>query len=429
MTQRYSQRKTPQTTAEIPAGRRRRRPAPGRPGVASALLTAAMWACSVGAPQLHAACVENPNPPVLATIIPPCDGDGILGDNLCANDFGQHVMTRPDVATDPTAEVNDQLVVFLTGAGGEPAKSQNLLFTAGHYGFRSLGVAYDTGGLASQLQNICQALTTEPAAQDCYAEGRHRAAFGITGVHTTAPPVGLYTTTIHDTVEVRLRRLLVQLAAQDTDGAWDDFLDAGSCTSLIPEGEAVAECEDDVLWHKIIIVGWSGGAGIAQHIGREHQLHGVIMLDGVADAYSPAGGTDIAALTQGLTGDDVWAVVHDQNNVAGGRPGFMRDQWDALGIPDLGVGTELQLDATTCGGDSQKGTRVDNHRFFVDNPCFANNVHASVVVDNKMLVDNQLCGACTTAAANSPTTNYMLHNAYAHILCRAEKCGGGGICP
>ncbi|MEO1084912.1 MAG: hypothetical protein AAFY88_11775, partial [Acidobacteriota bacterium] len=147
-----------------------------------------------------------------------------------------------------------------------------------------------------------------------------------------------------------------------------------------------------------------------------------------ADRYSPPAGVDVAPLAQGFTGDDVWTVVHDQNNVPGNRPTLMRDQWDALGVPVLGSG-ELQLDATVCGGDSQKGTSVGTHRFFIDNPCFPADVHTSVVVDDHMLVDTQLCGACTTAAPNAPTGNYMLHNAYAHILCRAEKCGGGGICP
>ncbi|MEM8995264.1 MAG: hypothetical protein AAGF23_10790 [Acidobacteriota bacterium] len=409
----------------MPLRRRFRANPPFSPVTAAAFLALAVFAAPI--PEAGAACVEDPNPPIFAMVLPPCDGDGVPGDNLCDNDFGEHVVARPDV--NAAAPVKDRLVIYLSGAGGRPAHSQNLLYTAASHGFRSIGVAYNTSGLSSQLQSACQIYTTEPAAQDCYAEGRHRAAFGVTGAHTTSPPPIFYSTSIHDAVEVRLRRLLIQLDVQDPAGDWDDFLDAGGCTNLVPENEAVAECETDVLWHKLIVVGWSGGAGVGQHLGQDVRLHGVVMLDGVADRYSPmGGGVAVATIAQGLTGDDIWTVVHDQNNAAGGRPAEMRNQWNALGVPILGSG-ELRLDATACGGASQKGTSVETRRFFVESPCFPADVHASVAVDDHMIVDNDLCGACTTAAPNTPTGNYELHNAYAHILCRAEKCGGGALCP
>ncbi len=185
----------------------------------------------------------------------------------CSNSSGKnHVWMRPI----SSAQTNGYLFVFLGGAGNSPEQFENILMVAADVGYHAVALSYETNGLSQNLQAKCLEYIDEEDAQNCYKEGRERAASCKEGLHASAGN-DFYTCACGDDVKNRLRTFLTGINTADPLGNWSVF----SNLSLFGYQPG-----------KIVLAGFSGGAGVAQHLSKTAQFHAVVMMDGVADAYN-----------------------------------------------------------------------------------------------------------------------------------------------
>lgn len=162
----------------------------------------------------------------------------------------------------------DRLVVFLPGTAGAPGGHQLLL--------KELALQYPVIGLsypnAQSLGALC--------GDDLAAYGPARAEI-CTGDNQSA----LVEVLPNESIAGRLSSLLVWLSAWHPGEGWQSFL------------------TDDGLpdWSKVILCGYSQGAGHAAWLAQAHQVAGVILFSGVVDA-SITGSTRISAswITQAM---------------------------------------------------------------------------------------------------------------------------------
>lgn len=391
---------------------------------------------------------------------------------------------------------NDHLFVFLGGAGNTPDQFDKILETAAQAGHHAVALSYNTVGLSSALQKECQAekdnihtcsdddqhcnvdgdcvtpgatcdlvlqCATDGAscltdadcggnqpcipvqegltyASECYREGRHRAAYCTESVwdeHYTAP-ARFYDVECGDDVSSRIASFLADIITEDPGGDWPSFDDG-------PLGYDPS---------KIVLAGFSGGAGISWYMSTEDAFHAVIMLDGVADTFDVvqqcAGGTNpgdscaaasdcqggtcepvsavLAPLDAGATcGDDYFVFNHNNNQTnpdpSVDRPTQMRAQWDHLGVPAVpsagGADTRNQSNDLA----SHAGP-LANRRFRITDTCDdQGDAHGSVAYDDELNQDSsEPCAKSPTA-----TTNYYLFEAYKAVFSRAATHGGS--CP
>ncbi|MBX9746998.1 MAG: hypothetical protein K2X34_08860 [Hyphomonadaceae bacterium] len=243
------------------------------------------------------------------------------------------------VVTHATAPSTQKLVVFLAGSNGAPGGYRAALAVAARLGHRVIGLTYPNSWTIDQL---C-ANSPDP---DCDRKVRIEI---ITG-QDVSPLVQVDRT---NSIENRLKTLLVYLRTQQPGLGWDDFL-AG----------------DVIQWDKIIVAGHSQGGGHAALIGRLNAVNRVAMFAAPAD-YDESRNTPAPWLFErGLTPTSAqYGFVQRDDPLVRYTP-----IWAAMGLPAYGPQTvvdgaqppygctrQLITQRTPVGG----GAGVQLHNFVV----------------------------------------------------------------
>lgn len=142
------------------------------------------------------------------------------------------------------------LVVHLSGTGGTPASARPYLEAFISAGLPVISLAYPN---ARSLGSLCG------NDLEAYGLAREEICFGTdaSSLVTVGPA---------DSITRRLEKTLSYLAQNYPQEGWEDFLFQGS-----------------VRWEKILVSGFSQGAGHALYLARTLSLKGVIMLGGPVD--------------------------------------------------------------------------------------------------------------------------------------------------
>jgi pimeloyl-ACP methyl ester carboxylesterase len=231
-----------------------------------------------------------------------------------------HRVYRPGLGQD----VREPLVVLLPGSGMEADRHNFVLQTAAYAGYRTIGLSYDnTGPVESQCAAAADCL-------DCYGQARDEIITGNDARHTNLTVVQR-----SDSIVERLHNLLRGLEADDLadgtdDDHWGDFYNTFAAGTPPPNSVAVHTLRS-IEWDKIILVGFSQGAGHAARIAQQKQVHGLFLIDGGNDTCGPGAGqpANWYAAANASLGRPSFGVTHRRGVANWAVPAT----WLALGFP------------------------------------------------------------------------------------------------
>lgn len=155
---------------------------------------------------------------------------------------------------------NRRLYLFLPGTGGIPSPNMPLLHLAALNCLHVISLSYPD---ETAVINDCG---REPGEPDCYAAWRLEK---IDGVDRSAK----IRVTPQNSIENRLLKLLLYLAAQNPTDGWDSFVE-----------------DRATKWTNIIVSGQSQGGGQAALLGKIHLVARVAMFGSVTDAVGSRSG-------------------------------------------------------------------------------------------------------------------------------------------
>jgi hypothetical protein len=202
------------------------------------------------------------------------------------------------------------LFVYLSGAGGD-ADTQNsdiLLKTAAFAGYRTIGLSYyDVSTVEEECEGILCQLDYE---DECAYQMRMERLTGVDNPNTPDHVVPPETAIVY-----RLLEVLQELEAWDTADLWDfeeycvDSL--GGC-STIPNGPWL----DRIHWDRIVLAGFSHGAGYGHLVSLLTEVDGIVSIDG---------GNDRCALSSTPNDNRASSYLQDLGSIwsqtGGGSPG------------------------------------------------------------------------------------------------------------
>ena len=146
----------------------------------------------------------------------------------------------------------------------EPNKHDLVLSMAAYAGYRAIGLSYDN------TIRLDRCVIIQICGDNCHGKVREEA---ILGTDTS----NLLTIEKADSVMERLYSLLAGLYEEDiSDGTnnygWDSY--------FVPLNGAPELSFNNIVWNKIIISGFSQGAGHAALIAKEVVVEGLFVIDG-----------------------------------------------------------------------------------------------------------------------------------------------------
>jgi hypothetical protein len=160
---------------------------------------------------------------------------------------------NPNLAmTEPLAQTDGKLVVYLPGTGAHPDDVQLFLQNAASIGFQSIGLQYDN------QDSVGDTCSTNLA---CYGTVRQNKFDGTDPSSFSAIPV-------QDGVESRLAALLSYLTATYPGEGWGRYLTGSG----------------QPRWGVIVLSGGSQGGGEAAFIGAEEPLSGEVLMSSPVDS-------------------------------------------------------------------------------------------------------------------------------------------------
>lgn len=171
---------------------------------------------------------------------------------------------------DPSAGDRSLLFVLLPGTGGSPSGLTRVLKAAARDGYHVLGLAYPSG---TSLGSLCR---NDLAA---YGPARQEICTGSDSSGLVDMPPG-------NSIEGRLKAVLTVLATDFPGEGWGDWIDG--------TGQPV--------WNRMVIGGFSQGAGHAAWLASRHEVAGAVLFSGVVDATTsgdPRTGADWLAEAAG----------------------------------------------------------------------------------------------------------------------------------
>ncbi len=154
-----------------------------------------------------------------------------------------HLLCPPEEGT----QQQEKLFVFLPGTGAAPTDYTYLLLDAAQAGFHSIGLRYPND--ESVNLDLCPQVT-DPG---CHEHIRDETLYGSDSSE-------LISVDPANSIEERLRSVLVYLREQYPGEGWDQFLEGG----------------DEIAWSALVVAGHSQGGGHAVFLAREHQVDHVI---------------------------------------------------------------------------------------------------------------------------------------------------------
>jgi pimeloyl-ACP methyl ester carboxylesterase len=152
-----------------------------------------------------------------------------------------------------TASSGD-LLLFLTGTGGNPESVSQFLNIAAENGYRAVSLAYND---VPAVVGVCP----QDPDPSCSAKFREKRIFGddVTS-HIDDLPV--------ESIVNRLAKLLVKLTHDYPNEEWEQYLESGT-----------------PRWERIAVAGHSQGAGMAAYIAQRKRVARVILLSSPWDFY------------------------------------------------------------------------------------------------------------------------------------------------
>lgn len=188
---------------------------------------------------------------------------------------------------------DQKLFVFLPGSDGAPSDHTKIAEVIGKTGIRVLILAYQNNGA---LNSICG--TTD----SCYTKARlHR----VSGAASSS-----YVMSIADGIENRLLKALQALG-------WIQFYSGAS-----------------ISWNKIIIGGFSQGAGMAAWIGKNFSVIRVCQFSGTWDYTTGTTSATWLSGTSTTNSNAYYGFTHKDDSLTNGVS-YLDINWQALG---MGVG-------------------------------------------------------------------------------------------
>lgn len=229
---------------------------------------------------------------------------------------------------DSGACLDDQkLFVFFPGSDGAPSEHTKIAEVIGKTGIRVLVLAYQNN---QTLNSICG------ATDSCYTNARsHR----VSGASSSS-----YVMSIADGIENRLLKALQTLG-------WVQFY-SGS----------------NILWNKIIVGGFSQGAGMAAWIGKSFSVLRVCQFSGTWDYTSASTSASWLSNASATSSTLFYGFTHRDDSLSNGIS-YLNINWQALGM-----GTSAYQHYSTPTGQKIYSDDTDAN-------CVAN-THACSVVDS-----------------------------------------------
>ena len=242
---------------------------------------------------------------------------------------------------DSTRARSADLLLFMTGTGGNPENVSDFLEVAAGQGYRVIALAYND---VPAVVAVC------PRDPDpgCSAKVRQKRIFGdnVTNLIDDSPA---------ESIVNRLVKLLVKLDHDHPAEGWSEYL-----------------VGDKPRWERIVVSGHSQGAGMAAYIAQRNRVARVVLFSSPWDYY---GRTQQIApwVLDGprATPSDLWfGAYHEKENTAS----LIAREYEALRIPALHV-RAFKLEPTRLVGPnpyhiSMVGNRV-TPRDAQDAPAYA----------------------------------------------------------
>jgi pimeloyl-ACP methyl ester carboxylesterase len=204
------------------------------------------------------------------------------------------------IVFDSSRSRSAELLVFMTGTGGNPANVSDFLNVAAAQGYRVIALAYND---VPAVVQVC-AQNPDPA---CSAKVREKRIFGsdVTALIDDAPA---------ESIVNRLVKLIKALDRTHPSEAWGQYL-----TGSEPN------------WERIIVAGHSQGAGMAAYIAQRKRVARAVLFSSPWDNYgrlqSIAPWVDAGP---GATPLDLWfGAYHARENTAS----LIARAYSALKIP------------------------------------------------------------------------------------------------
>lgn len=223
---------------------------------------------------------------------------------------------------------DQKLFVFFPGSDGAPSDHKKIAETIGKTGIRVLVLAYQNNGA---LQTLCG--TTD----SCYSQARQDRVEG-SGASS-------YVQSVADGVKNRLLKALQKLQ-------WNSFYSGNT-----------------ILWDKIILGGFSQGAGVAAWIGKHYSVLRICQFSGTWDHTVGTTSASWLSASSVTAANRFYGFTHKDDSLANGVS-YLDLNWQALG---MGTGA-YELYTTSMSG--QKIYANDS-----DTACIAN-THGCSVMDS-----------------------------------------------
>jgi pimeloyl-ACP methyl ester carboxylesterase len=204
------------------------------------------------------------------------------------------------IVFDSTRAPSANLLVFMTGTGGNPGSVSTFLTVAAGQGYRTIALAYND---VPAVVALCPP-DPDPA---CSAKVRQKRIFGdnVSRLIDDSPA---------ESIVNRLVKLLVKLDHDHPSAGWSQYL-AG----------------DTPKWERIVVAGHSQGAGMAAYIAQRKRVARVVLFSSPWDYYGR--NRQLApwvSAGSGATSSDLWfGAYHEKENTAS----LIARAYDALKIP------------------------------------------------------------------------------------------------
>ncbi len=158
------------------------------------------------------------------------------------------VAWRRQDAADPQGAARGELFVFFAGTGGRPLDYREIVRTAAELGYHAIGLSYKN---PDAINTLCGGLNRN---LDCYGDARMEVIDGI----DRSPLVDVSRA---NSIENRLRKLLLRLQADHPGDGWQQYLDGSQIT-----------------WARTVLAGHSQGGGHAGILGKTRRVRRVLMF-------------------------------------------------------------------------------------------------------------------------------------------------------
>lgn len=277
----------------------------------------------------------------------------------------------------------DPLVVFLHGTGQEPSNHTRVLDTAAYAGYRVIAVSYAS---APDMRAVCAGYPASEWAA-CSEAGHRAKIYGAESdeyvqISDEASIVG------------RLHATLTALHAQEPHGGWDAYF---TPAAGIPDHERY------LTWSRIVLAGFSQGAGHAAYLAREHAAEGVVLISGPPDPVDV-----VDWMRPGATPSCRWLAFRHEGEALST---MFAESWDLLGVE--GADAPIGSVDGTCWDPWPP--YADGRRFVAalpGNPGCASGdpLHGSMAND-----------PCMNTADATQGDPYTLFRPYLYAFCRAGE--------